>query len=216
MQEAVDVAVQLKYDRIREESSTAKSNNSLRQLRRYEEKSSRKMSKRSSKIIPKVRTKSLRIIAEKDPNWQEWKLTILSQSATFELRDSSYMDLSLRRKSLQIYRGPKETVRKGTRFLTIAPSEIQTKTHGQTTRYRFSERPADQEFETGVQDEQAEEEVQHLPDWFQKPTRLPSPDHAWKLSVPAAPCWKTSNLVKQSLAQQDPESSFDNKTDSNI
>ncbi|GKG50573.1 hypothetical protein Tco_0521673, partial [Tanacetum coccineum] len=34
------------------------------------------------------------------------------------------------------------------------------------------ERPADQEFETGVQDEQAEEEVQHLPDWFQKPTRL--------------------------------------------
>ncbi|GKB44560.1 hypothetical protein Tco_0889502 [Tanacetum coccineum] len=45
--------------------------------------------------------------------------------------------------------------------------------------------PADQEFETGVQDEQAEEEVQHLPDWFQKPTRLPSPDHAWNTSVPA-------------------------------
>ncbi|GKB31802.1 hypothetical protein Tco_0871203 [Tanacetum coccineum] len=42
------------------------------------------------------------------------------------------------------------------------------------------ERPADQEFETGVQDEQAEEEVQHLPDWFQQPTRLPSPDHAWE------------------------------------
>ncbi|GKG28131.1 hypothetical protein Tco_0406458 [Tanacetum coccineum] len=33
--------------------------------------------------------------------------------------------------------------------------------------------------------EQAEEEVQHLPDWFQKPTRLPSPDHAWNTSVPA-------------------------------
>ncbi|GKB63590.1 hypothetical protein Tco_0919776 [Tanacetum coccineum] len=31
----------------------------------------------------------------------------------------------------------------------------------------------------------AEEEVQHLPDWFQKPTRLPSPDHAWNTSVPA-------------------------------
>ncbi|GKC39509.1 hypothetical protein Tco_1051893, partial [Tanacetum coccineum] len=40
------------------------------------------------------------------------------------------------------------------------------------------ERSADQEFETGIQEEQAEEEVQHLPDWFQKPTRLPSPDHA--------------------------------------
>ncbi|GKB92293.1 hypothetical protein Tco_0964565 [Tanacetum coccineum] len=46
-------------------------------------------------------------------------------------------------------------------------------------------------FETGVQDEQAEEEVQHLPDWFQKPTRLPSPDHT-----------------------QDPRESFDELTDS--
>ncbi|GJV70712.1 hypothetical protein Tco_1490707 [Tanacetum coccineum] len=36
--------------------------------------------------------------------------------------------------------------------------------------------PAHQEFDTGVHDEQAEEEVQHLPDWFQQPTRLPSPD----------------------------------------
>ncbi|GKD87294.1 hypothetical protein Tco_1358448, partial [Tanacetum coccineum] len=34
------------------------------------------------------------------------------------------------------------------------------------------EAPAHQEFETGVYDEQAEEEVQHLHDWFQQPTRL--------------------------------------------
>ncbi|GJS81992.1 hypothetical protein Tco_0748533 [Tanacetum coccineum] len=47
------------------------------------------------------------------------------------------------------------------------------------------EAPAHQEFETGVHDEQEEEEVQHLPDWFQQPTRLPSPDHAWNKSVPA-------------------------------
>ncbi|GJS31380.1 hypothetical protein Tco_0492000 [Tanacetum coccineum] len=45
------------------------------------------------------------------------------------------------------------------------------------------EAPAHQEFETGVHDEQAKEEVQHLPDWFQQPTRLPSPDHAWNKSV---------------------------------
>ncbi|GJZ05493.1 hypothetical protein Tco_0539286 [Tanacetum coccineum] len=31
------------------------------------------------------------------------------------------------------------------------------------------EAPAHQEFETGVHDEQAEEEVHHLPDWFQQP-----------------------------------------------
>ncbi|GKE57322.1 hypothetical protein Tco_1496507, partial [Tanacetum coccineum] len=45
--------------------------------------------------------------------------------------------------------------------------------------------PADQEFETGVHDEQAEEEVHHLPDWFQQPKLLPSPDHARNESIPA-------------------------------
>ncbi|GJW06871.1 hypothetical protein Tco_1569294 [Tanacetum coccineum] len=71
-----------------------------------------------------------------------------------------------------------------------------SKTHKQSTSQSASieetmqttdvfEAPAHQEFETGVHDEQAEEEVQHLPDWFQQPTRLPSPDHAWNKSVPA-------------------------------
>ncbi|GJW92138.1 hypothetical protein Tco_0169691 [Tanacetum coccineum] len=73
---------------------------------------------------------------------------------------------------------------------------IGSKTHKQSTSQSAPEEetmqttdvfeaPAHQEFETGVHDEQAEEEVQHLPDWFQQPTRLPSPDHAWNKSVPA-------------------------------
>ncbi|GJU41499.1 hypothetical protein Tco_1194456 [Tanacetum coccineum] len=41
------------------------------------------------------------------------------------------------------------------------------------------EAPTHQEFETGIHDEQAKEEVHHLPDWFQQPKRLPSPDYAW-------------------------------------
>ncbi|GJY35332.1 retrovirus-related pol polyprotein from transposon TNT 1-94 [Tanacetum coccineum] len=72
--------------------------------------------------------------------------------------------------------------------------------------------PAHQEFETGVHDEQAEEEVHHLPDWFQQPKRLPSPDHAWNKSVPAVhesvQPW-LSNLAKR----QDPRESFDELTD---
>ncbi|GJY19018.1 hypothetical protein Tco_0390509 [Tanacetum coccineum] len=41
-------------------------------------------------------------------------------------------------------------------------------------------------FETGVHDEQPkEEEVHPLPDWFQQPKRLPSPDRAWNKFVPA-------------------------------
>ncbi|GKF02145.1 hypothetical protein Tco_0029068, partial [Tanacetum coccineum] len=71
---------------------------------------------------------------------------------------------------------------------------------------------AHQEFETSVHDEQAEEEVHHLPDWFQQPERLPSPDHAWNKSVPAVhefvQPW-LSNLAKR----QDPRESFDELTD---
>ncbi|GJX87343.1 hypothetical protein Tco_0339357, partial [Tanacetum coccineum] len=117
---------------------------------------------------------------------------------------------------------------------TSAPSETTTKTAGKTTgtgsqTHKKSasqsapveeamqstdvfKGPADQEFETGVQDEQAEEEVQHLPDWFQQPTRLPSPDHAWNKSVPAV--HETVQPWLSNLAQQDPRESFDELTDS--
>ncbi|GJT88288.1 hypothetical protein Tco_1070005, partial [Tanacetum coccineum] len=73
------------------------------------------------------------------------------------------------------------------------------------------EAPAHQEFETGVHDEQPEEEVHPLPDWFQQPKRLPSPDHAWNKSVPAdhesVQPW-LSNLARR----QDPRESFDELT----
>ncbi|GJX15584.1 hypothetical protein Tco_0216416 [Tanacetum coccineum] len=72
--------------------------------------------------------------------------------------------------------------------------------------------PAHQEFETGVHDEQPEEEVHPLPDWFQQPKRLPSPDRAWNKSVPAdhesVQPW-LSNLARR----QDPRESFDELTD---
>ncbi|GJS43883.1 hypothetical protein Tco_0568926 [Tanacetum coccineum] len=117
---------------------------------------------------------------------------------------------------------------------TSAPSETTTKTAGKTTSTGSKTHkksasqsapveeamqstdvfkgPADQEFETGVHDEQAEEEVQHLPDWFQQPTRLPSPDHAWNKSVPAV--HESVQPWLSNLAQQDPRESFDELTDS--
>ncbi|GJW80114.1 hypothetical protein Tco_0144089, partial [Tanacetum coccineum] len=117
---------------------------------------------------------------------------------------------------------------------TSAPSETTTKTAGKTTSTGSKTHkksasqsapvgeamhstdvfkgPADQEFETGVQDEQAEEEVQHPSDWFQKPTRLPSPDHAWNTSVPAV--HESVQPWLSNLAQQDPRESFDELTDS--
>ncbi|GJR45320.1 hypothetical protein Tco_1313423 [Tanacetum coccineum] len=51
-----------------------------------------------------------------------------------------------------------------------------------------------------------------LPDRFQQPTRLPSPDHAWNKSVPAV--HESVQPWLSNLAQQDPRESFDELTDS--
>ncbi|GJV52644.1 hypothetical protein Tco_1448385 [Tanacetum coccineum] len=112
---------------------------------------------------------------------------------------------------------------KHTNQTTAGKTTIGSKTHKQSASQSAPveetmqttdvfEAPAHQEFETGVHDEQAEEEVHHLPDWFQQPKRLPSPDHAWNKSVPAVhesvQPW-LSNLARR----QDPRESFDELTD---
>ncbi|GKA38198.1 hypothetical protein Tco_0730749 [Tanacetum coccineum] len=74
------------------------------------------------------------------------------------------------------------------------------------------EEPTHQEFETGVNDDQPEDEIHPYPDWFQKPTRLPSPDRDWNKTLPAdhgpVQPW-LSNLARQ----EDPRESFDELMD---
>ncbi|GKA77295.1 hypothetical protein Tco_0783756 [Tanacetum coccineum] len=140
-----------------------------------------------------------------------------------------YRHLLMRMKPTQILNRGSKRRRSGKEpASTSAPSETTTKTAGKTTStgsktHKKSasqsapveetmqttdvfEAPAHQEFETGVHDEQAEEEVQHLPDWFQQPTRLPSPDHAWNKSVPAI--HESVQPWLSNLAQQDPRESM--------
>ncbi|GJX21660.1 hypothetical protein Tco_0226105 [Tanacetum coccineum] len=68
------------------------------------------------------------------------------------------------------------------------------------------------EFETGVNDDQPEDEIHPYPDWFQKPTRLPSPDRDWNKTLPAdhgpVQPW-LSNLARQ----EDPRELFDELMD---
>ncbi|GKA65456.1 hypothetical protein Tco_0765163, partial [Tanacetum coccineum] len=198
MQEAVDVAVQLKYDRIREESTTAN----------------------QQFLISLISNKAL-VEAMKPQNLVIYygipvTIKIHRMVADDDQEPSAGTDRGSKRR-----RSGKEPAS------TSAPSETTTKTAGKTTgtgsqTHKKSvsqsapveeamqptdvlEKPADQEFETGVQDEQAEEEVQHLPDWFQQPTRLPSPDHAWNKSVPAV--HESVQPWLSNLAQQDPRES---------
>ncbi|GJQ89132.1 hypothetical protein Tco_0000271 [Tanacetum coccineum] len=114
---------------------------------------------------------------------------------------------------------PKETTTKTTGKTTTTGSKTHTQSASQSAPVEETmqttdvfEAPAHQEFETGVHDEQAEEEVQHLHDWFQQPTRLPSPDHAWNKSVPAVH-ESVQPWLRNLARRQDPRESFDELTD---
>ncbi|GJZ83949.1 hypothetical protein Tco_0649122 [Tanacetum coccineum] len=47
------------------------------------------------------------------------------------------------------------------------------------------EEPAHQEFNTGFTEDQPVDETTQLPDWFQKPTKPPTPDRDWNKTLPA-------------------------------
>ncbi|GJR66924.1 hypothetical protein Tco_0012989 [Tanacetum coccineum] len=225
MQEAVDVAVQLK--KIKEQ-----------------------VKKEVSKIIPKIEKlvtdqleSEVLVRSSKEANTSHAVAANLSELELKKiLIDKMEANNSINRDGADDDQEPSAGTDRGSKrrrsgkepASTSAPSETTTKTAGKTTgtgsqTHKKSasqsapveeamqstdvfKGPADQEFETGVQDEQAEEEVQHLPDWFQKPTRLPSPDHAWNKSVPAV--HETVQPWLSNLAQQDPRESFDELTDS--
>ncbi|GJX52262.1 hypothetical protein Tco_0280631 [Tanacetum coccineum] len=74
------------------------------------------------------------------------------------------------------------------------------------------EKPTHQEFETGVTNDQPEEETYRLCDWFRKPTKPPTPDRDWNKTLPAdhglVQPW-LSNLARQ----ENPRESFDELTD---
>ncbi|GJS21415.1 hypothetical protein Tco_0450047 [Tanacetum coccineum] len=48
------------------------------------------------------------------------------------------------------------------------------------------EEPEHQEIETGVTEDQPNEETPQFPDWFQRPTKLPFPDRDWNKTLPDA------------------------------
>ncbi|GJW73837.1 hypothetical protein Tco_0133207 [Tanacetum coccineum] len=239
MQEAVDVAVQLKYDRIREESTTANQqfldsiDEGMKKIIKEQVK------KEVSKITPKIEKlvtdqleSEVLVRSSKEANTSHAVAANLSELELKKiLIDKMEANNSINRSDIQrqLYKalvdayeadkilldtyGDTVTIkrpREGQMMIQEPPLEqTGAKRRSSGKRTRFTSAP---EFETGVHDEQAEEEVQHLPDWFQQPTRLPSPDHAWNKSVPAVhesvQPW-LSNLAQR----QDPRESFDELTD---
>ncbi|GJW92690.1 hypothetical protein Tco_0170243 [Tanacetum coccineum] len=219
MKEAVDVAVQLKSNRIREEAQ-AENQQFLDSIDEGMKKVIKEQVKSEvSKITPQI---------EKLVN-EQLESEVLVRSSK-EAKTSHAVAANLSELELKKILIDKMEANKS---ISSAPREKTTTTAGKTTTgsktHKQSasqsapveetmqstdvfEAPAHQEFETGVHDEQPEEEVHPLPDWFQQPKRLPSPDRAWNKSVPAdhesVQPW-LSNLARR----QDPRESFDELTD---
>ncbi|GJT49922.1 hypothetical protein Tco_0976079 [Tanacetum coccineum] len=248
MQEAVGVAVQLKYDRIREESQTEN-----QQFLDSIDEGMKKVIKEQvtlslSHVIDALNVQypySLCPACECRSGVQRqlYKALVDVYEADKILLDTYGDTVTIKRPrdgadddqepSAGTDRGSKRRRSGKDPESTSAPREKTTTTAGKTTTgskthkqsasqsapveetmqsTEFFEAPAHQEFETGVHDEQPEEEVHLLPDWFQQPKRLSSPDHAWNKSVPAdhesVQPW-LSNLARR----QDPRESFDELTD---
>ncbi|GJX96434.1 hypothetical protein Tco_0352232 [Tanacetum coccineum] len=206
MQEAVDVAVQLKYDRIREEFSTTNQqfletiDDGMKKIIKEQVK------KEVSKILPKsLKSKSDRLESEVSGAINKEANSSHARQLYKDLVEAYEADKIL----LDTY-GDTVTIKRP-RDGADDDEEPSAGTDRGSKRRRSGKEPASTSAPS-VQDEQAEEEVQHLPDWFQKPTRLPSPDHAWNTSVPAVQ--ETVQPWLSNLAQQDPRESFDELTDS--
>ncbi|GJR47730.1 hypothetical protein Tco_1315833, partial [Tanacetum coccineum] len=79
----------------------------------------------------------------------------------------------------------------------------ETKEPMQTTK--DLEELAHQEFDTGVTKDQPNEETPQFPDWFQRPTKLPSPDRDWNKTLPNAhgpvQHWLSSLAQKEDLRE---------------
>ncbi|GKD85995.1 hypothetical protein Tco_1357149 [Tanacetum coccineum] len=113
---------------------------------------------------------------------------------------------------------PKEKTSK-TSSKSYEGSKSQHKTAGESTQTeelmhttKDLEEPAHQEFETRVTEDQPNKETPQFPDWFQRPTKLPSPDRYWNKTLPDA-----NGIVQpwlSSLAyKEDPRESFNEPMD---
>ncbi|GKD70178.1 hypothetical protein Tco_1324268, partial [Tanacetum coccineum] len=262
LKEAVDVAVQLKYDRIREEAHTENQQFFDSIDEGMKKVIQEQVKKEVSKITPKIEklvneqlesevlvrsskeAKTSHAVAAKLSELELKKILIDKMEANNSINRSD-IQRQLYKVLVDAYEADKilldtygDTGSKRRRSgkqheSTSAPRETTTtitgktttgsKTHKQSASQSASieetmqstdvfEAHVHQEFETGVHDEQAEKEVHHLPDWFQQPKRLHSPDHTWNKSVPAVhesvQPW-LSNLARR----QDPRESFDELTD---
>ncbi|GKE72231.1 hypothetical protein Tco_1534272 [Tanacetum coccineum] len=63
------------------------------------------------------------------------------------------------------------------------------------------EEPAHQEFDIGFTEDQLVDETTQHPDWFQKPTKPPTPDRDWNKTLPVGPTYELMKGSCKSLVE---------------
>ncbi|GJW17902.1 hypothetical protein Tco_0025338 [Tanacetum coccineum] len=122
-----------------------------------------------------------------------------------KIKNNKSIDKSIQQKTLQ-YIGSKRRRASKEAELTSAPKEKTSKSSGKTKEGSKShhtstsksvqaeepiyadedlEEPAHQEFDTRFTKDQPVDETTQHPDWFQKPTKPPTPDHDWNKTLPS-------------------------------
>ncbi|GKC36678.1 hypothetical protein Tco_1049062 [Tanacetum coccineum] len=161
LKESVDVAVQLKSDRLREEAQIE-----------------------NESFLNKLDATMQKIIKE------QVNTRLLS-------KDDEMRQMMIKNPPLEQTGGPREGMQEKNQNLPVHQK-----------RRHLSQR----EFKIGVNDDQSEDEIHPHPDWFQKPTRLPSPDRDWNKTLPAdhgpVQPW-LSNLARE----ENPQESYDELMD---
>ncbi|GJV43819.1 hypothetical protein Tco_1428355 [Tanacetum coccineum] len=74
------------------------------------------------------------------------------------------------------------------------------------------EEPTHQEFDTGFTEDQPVDETTQHPDWFQKPTKPPTPDRDWNKTLPAKH-GPVQHWISTLARNEDPRESFNEQMD---
>ncbi|GKE59174.1 hypothetical protein Tco_1498359, partial [Tanacetum coccineum] len=227
MHEAVKTAVQLQFERLRDEAQAEnadflnKLDNNIKKIIKDQVKEQVKA--QVSKILPKIEKTLptyLNKRAEEDSHRQEGEQRRYDKDKDEEPFAGSNRGSKRRRagKEPESTGAPKEKTSK-TSGKSYEGSKSKHKTFSETAQTeeprhttKDLEEPAHQEFETGVTEDQPNEETPQFPDWFQRPAKLPTPDRDWNKTLPDAhgpvQPWLSSLAQKE-----DPRESFNELMD---
>ncbi|GJV81829.1 hypothetical protein Tco_1517699, partial [Tanacetum coccineum] len=236
MHEAVQTAVQLQSDKLRDEAQ-AKNEDFINKLddnikKIIKDQVKEQVKAQVSKILPKIeKTKNLyKALVDA---YESGKLILDTYGETVSFKRRRDDEDKNKEPSVRSNRGSKRRRSGKEPESTSASKEKTSKTTGKSTKGSKShhksadesaqaeepmhttkdlEEPTHQEFKTGVTEDQPDEETSQHPDWFQKPTRPPSLDCDWNKTLPDAH-GPVQPWISSLAQMKDPHESFNELMD---